>query len=87
MSVVLVCGRSGFLYESEVVPVGEPDIVTLGPFEYVELTYQHLRVDPDGEQIGGFRDGYWWLKGDNYPFSDLDIKTAEPVAEHWEEDV
>lgn len=77
MSVMLTLGRSEALPN---VPEGiAGSVVTLGPFEYVELTYNILRVGPDGNAIGYFevRDGTWRLNDDRYPFSDLDIHATE----------
>jgi hypothetical protein len=71
--VSLVLGRSGALLEHVLAPAGVAETVTRGPFEYVEITYDLLRVSPDGDTIGGFRDGFWWLDGDSIPFSDLDV--------------
>jgi hypothetical protein len=68
--VWLVLGRSGALLEHVRAPAG---VAEVGPFEYVEITYDLLRVSPDGDTIGGFRDGFWWLDGDSIPFSDLDV--------------
>ena len=36
------------------------DSLTLGPFpSYVELTYEFLRVGPNGDNIAAFADGFW----------------------------
>lgn len=42
--------QPGPLYGSD-----QPDRMTLGPFpDYVELTYEYLRVGPDGDHIAAF---------------------------------
>ncbi len=41
----------------------QPDSLELGPFDYVQLTYDHLRVAPDGDPIGFFTDGRLWSVG------------------------
>lgn len=80
MAVRLMLGRSEAMFDDDRYPDVPDDIpgsvVELGPFDYVELTYEMLRVGPEGEEIGGFMNGLWWLSGDPYPFSDLDIYAA-----------
>lgn len=71
--VKLFLGRSDTLKEHYKIPDDELEIVELGPFEYVELTYEFLRTGPEGEMIGCFNEGVWWLDGNKYPFSDLDV--------------
>lgn len=78
--VNLTLTRSDSLYEGRVPQEkwdAVPEAVTLGPFEYVELTFQALRVGPEGEQIGEIdEDCLWYLVDDPYPFSDLAIHAA-----------
>ena len=90
MTVMLTLGRSEAMFEGEwegvprssFYPQPIPDdvpggVVTIGPFEYVEITYDMLRVGPEGASIGRFKDDLWWLDGDPYPFSDLDVYHEE----------
>lgn len=35
--------------------------LTYGPFEFVQLTYDSLRVGPDGDEVGYFKDGFWYF--------------------------
>lgn len=55
------------------IPHGTPDHVERGPFEYVEFTYDGFRVGPDGDGIGAYREGAWWLDESPHPFSDIVI--------------
>ncbi len=41
----------------------QPDSLELGPFEYVQLTYETLRVGPDGELIAFFTEAGVWSVG------------------------
>lgn len=34
----------------------------LGPFEWIQVTYNTLRISPDGQEIAVYVDGYWILK-------------------------
>ena len=47
------------LYEGEVVAPDQPERLTIGPFEFVQLTYEWLRIGPDGEHFAIHRDGLW----------------------------
>ena len=75
----ITLGRSEAMFDDNAFP-GVPEavpgsVVTIGPFERVGLTYDFLRV-PDGDDfksIARHKDGLWWLAGDPYPFSDIDI--------------
>lgn len=87
MSVKLVCSRSAALYESGLVPIEVPEMVTLGPFEYVELAYDLLRVSPEGDGIGYFSKGGWWLRDDGHPFSELSVWADDGEASADEEAV
>lgn len=40
-------------------PRDEVDGPKFGPFEWVQLTYEGLRVSPDGEHIAYYADGEW----------------------------
>lgn len=52
----------GALYESK-----QPDSLELGPFDFVQLTYEGIRVGPDGDHIGFFKDGLWALGVETIP--------------------
>ena len=57
---------SDALYEQGFVPLEQPDSVELGPFpDYVEITYEYLRVGPDGEHVASFADGLWVIGYDS----------------------
>ena len=77
--VMLTLGRSDALRENWFVPDDLPAIEHMGPFSYVELTYSMLRVclDEDAPTIGHFDKGVWWLTGNPFPFSNLDIYTQK----------
>ena len=75
--VMLTLGRSEAMFDEGRFP-DAPDevpgsVIELGPFEYVGLTYNLLRIGPEGDVIGCFKDGLWWLDNNPYPFSDLDV--------------
>lgn len=54
-----------------------PTIITLGPFEWVELTYRALRVSPEGTTIAFMNEqGVWESSADGRHFSDLLFETA-----------
>lgn len=36
---------------------------TLGPYPYVQLTYEMLTVGPDGEELAHYDGSEWWLLG------------------------
>lgn len=46
---------------------------TLGPFEWVQLTYELLRVSPDGEELAHYADEGWRLGDDDTAYSDVII--------------
>lgn len=55
-----------------------PDERTVGTFDWLQLTYQTLRLSPDGDDLANFTsDGYWELEADKSTWSDLIL---EPVA-------
>ncbi len=45
----------------------------MGPYEWVQMTYELLRVSPDGEEIGWFEDDVWKVKGEKGWYSDVVI--------------
>ena len=50
-----------------------------GPYPFVQLTCDLLRVGPDGDILATFRGGGWCIEGDdpsNY-YSDVEIYLAE----------
>lgn len=52
-------------------PVG-PESVTLGPYPWVQITYDLVRYGPDGNFTEiEFYDGFWWFEGN--AFSDIII--------------
>lgn len=92
MTVMLTLGRSEAIFDDDAFP-GVPDdvpgsVVHLGPFDYVGLIYDCLRVSEnngDSTTIGWYKDGLWWIEGDEYPFSDVDIYTVHrPVDQEGE---
>lgn len=42
---------------------GQEDRVSqdYGPYPFVQLTYEDLRVGPDGEHLASLLDGYWHI--------------------------
>lgn len=57
--------EGGALFGSE-----QPDGLELGPFEYVQLTYETVTVGPDGDPIGFFTDGLWSVGVERIPLND-----------------
>ena len=57
---------------------GQADELHLGDFAWVELTYQYLRVSPDGEHLAVF-DGQYWVVGCEFERDGLIIR-AEGVG-------
>ena len=49
-----------------------------GPFEFAQLTYEGLRVGPDGDWIANYVDGFWRL-------TDESVKTISPeeLIQEW----
>lgn len=55
-----------------------------GPFEWVQLTYESLRIAPDGEEIAHY-DGVWfvvkkWRTHTSFAFSDVVIAPDDTKA-------
>lgn len=50
------------LYEGEVCHPDQPSTLELGEFDldFIQLTYEFLRVGPDGDHIAICEDGYWF---------------------------
>ena len=49
---------------------------TFGPYDFVQLTYDALRVGPDGDrELATFRDGIW-TTDDNRIWSDVIISAV-----------
>ncbi len=46
---------------------------TVGPFEYTQLTYDELRVSPDGDVIARYHDGYWYPTYGGVTYTDIVI--------------
>ncbi len=74
------------LREGEYVSEDQPDVLTFGPFDFVQLTYEWLRVGPEGEHIAAVdRNGLWRLLDVesaggglmSYRFSDVTINDEE----------
>jgi len=59
-------------------PRDEAEGPTLGPFEWVQVTYRELRRAPDGEPIAEmWADGDWHLIGVDAPgWSDFTVEVA-----------
>lgn len=72
MKVQIDCWRSLALAERGVWTSSEEKI-TLGPYEYVELTYDSLRVSPNGDWLGQIENGDWYINDHDEPFSDICI--------------
>lgn len=66
MKVTVRFEASEALYEGEVVARDQPSNVELGPFEWVQVTYEWLRCAPIGEDIAVWSDGVWKIIG-NHP--------------------
>lgn len=50
----------------------------MGPFPFVQLTYDLLRVGPEGEEIASFTSGFWTRVGyAEEPWSDVIIYAKE----------
>lgn len=91
--VYLHCHASEAMYDdgSPLANTDQPDTLRLGPFPYIELTYETVRVGPSGEPVGFLVDGVWsigphrerrvsgWTEvgpsPDGLLFSDLSIHT------------
>jgi len=53
---------------------------TCGPFDWVQVTYELLRIAPDGDPFAVFTGKGWYLLGTEYapvPWSDMIISTFE----------
>lgn len=55
---------------------------TLGPYDWLQVTYDTLRIPPDGEAIAVMQEGTWILcdpaapyAGDEGPYTDFVIST------------
>lgn len=47
---------------------------TLGPFEFVQVTYATVRVSPDGDEVAWLdSEGTWTLMGDGSAWTDLTV--------------
>ena len=68
----------------ELVPEGDlPNIseqVILGPFEWVQLTYEEFRVSPEGDVLAYLHDGDWVVVTPDQPRGG---NTAEWAACHF----
>lgn len=49
-----------------------------GPFEFVQLTYEGLRISPNGDWLANYIDGFWKL-------TDVTIKTVtlDELTQDW----
>lgn len=56
---------------------------TLGPFDFVQLTYTALRVGPDGDEVADNRDGRWVLLEDGSSWSDVVVEPAARSTSDW----
>jgi hypothetical protein len=57
---------------------GQKDLIseTYGPFEFLQATYDSLRISPDGDFMAEFVDGFWRLDpqyNDEREYSDFVI--------------
>lgn len=78
--------RSDALFENFNLPEDAEHDRKLGPFdEFVQLTYEGLRVGPDGDHIAYFdyTRGAWFIERDDSPWSDVVIyaETEEGTVE------
>jgi hypothetical protein len=74
------------LFEGGLAKPDQPERVTLGPFpDYVQLTYESVRVGPEGEHVAAYdvERGVWQLvdegeldRRDSAVFSDVVISTT-----------
>lgn len=69
--------RSGAVFENENLGLRngvDSSALLLGPYpDFVQLTYEGLRVGPEGEHIANYADGYWYVEADDSPWSDVVI--------------
>ena len=54
---------------------------TVGPFEWVQLTHEYLRISPDGEFLATLEDGDWHIENDDYACDRRDWTDAVIYAE------
>ncbi len=54
---------------------GDADVEprSFGPYPFVQLTYEGLRVGPDGDDLAFYDGGYWRLVSDDTRWSDVVI--------------
>lgn len=71
MSVKITCTASEAMYEEGALyGSDQPDFLELGPYEFVQLTYEGLRVGPDGDHIGFYSHGVWSIGVQHVPIPD-----------------
>lgn len=72
----------GPLYQSD-----QPEMMTLGPFpDYIELTYEYLRVGPEGDHLAAFDSerGVWVLGIDSERVGVINVmKGHDPNGTVW----
>lgn len=51
-----------------------------GPFDFVQLTYELLRVGPDGDEFAHYSNGWWQVIADQSEWSDVIIYGEEQYA-------
>jgi hypothetical protein len=49
-----------------------------GPFEFVQLTYEGLRIAPDGDWLANYTEGFWRLTNEA-----VKTITAEELQQEW----
>jgi hypothetical protein len=47
------------IYNNNLRQEGEPEAVTVGPFNWVQLTYELLRCSPEGLMVAEYRSTGW----------------------------
>jgi hypothetical protein len=55
---------------------GEPDTETVGPFEYVQVTYELLRSGPEDSDLAKFDSECCWLTVSGNHYSDFVVAPA-----------
>ena len=44
-----------------------------GPFDFVQLTYEGLRIAPDGDWLANYTDGFWRLTDEKLTMSQEEL--------------
>lgn len=52
------------LFENGTVPPEHVESLTIGPFDFVQMTYEWFRVGPEGDHVAVHKDGLWYIVAD-----------------------